>query len=287
MGKLVSELIESLANQAGIDTQSEGYIKLIQDKRLSEVAVPDDVEKAIFNGILTKEAAKNDKDVAGHFKVRYMKSAEVAQKRALKDLGVSDEIISELEKEVDTIKRIEMSYPKIAEFYKSTATSDEGGTKYKSLLTTHNQTLEKLQQLETTWSEKEKTWNSTMESREIDWEVNNLLNGYTLTDTIPSEDARFLINKKIKESPYIIRKDNGKIGVFQKENPDLVALEKNKPLSLKDITDVYVAPYLKKADTTKTNGKQTVDAGQANVSGQRGEALSKNAEALEKLGLKR
>jgi hypothetical protein len=288
MGKLISEFIDGLATQAGIDTSSDSYISLIQDKRLSEVSFPDEIEKAIYSGILTKESAKNDKDIAGHFKVRYMKSAEVAQKRALKEIGVSDDLISELEKEPDTIKRIEMSYPKIFESFKASNQSTTGAvddTKYKSLIATHNDTLKRLQEVESTWTEKEKTWKQTMDTREIDWQVNNMINNYSLTDSIPAEDSKFIINKKIKESPFLIKNENGKLNIYQKENPDLIAQEKNKPVTLKDVVDMYVAPYLKKSNPSNTQSQpvRQVVVEDKNISGQKSEAVGKNAESLRRL----
>lgn len=258
--QLLSELFDSFASKTGIDTTSEEYQAFIQDKRISEITVPENVASHLTQSVgnLTIDAAKNNSELAKHYKVKYLTTVDNHLKNFFKGKEVPEDFYSEIEAEPDTIKRVDKAMNKIYEYVESKASKKSGepnDAKYKELVEKHNALMAELNTEKSTWTQKEKQWQSDLENKEIDWQVDNMLASYQYSDSIPADDAKFLVKEKMKKLPYVFKKTENGIGVYQKENADLMAYaENNKPLSVKDILDKEVSPYTRKTPV-QSNGQ--------------------------------
>lgn len=284
------EFFSAIAVQAGIDTESTTFKSLIENEAFEKVTVPDEISTGIQNNLLNLSSAKNHPEVAKHFKGKYYDTTDRAFKKNLKASGMPDELINELDSEQDTIKKLEIGLSKYGEFVKSAFAKDGNSDKYQELVKKHNELQSQYNQAVEGFKTKENKWFSDLETKEVQWELNNMLNGYTYTDAIPADDVKLIANNKLNQLPYVFKKVEGKIGVFQKEHPDLVASKNNKPLTPKDVIEEVVSPYVKKSQSTttqkteSTTQQRTVVATEnANASTYAERNAGRNAEILAKL----
>jgi len=280
------DFIEALSNQAGIDTQSEDYNSFI--KTVDTLEIPETIASTIQGGLLTKHSAKNDAEIASHYKVKYYKTIDNGLKRTLRSVGVTDEMIAELESEPDTLKRLETALPKLVDITKnSVAPSGAKDEKYLKAVEEYNKLQKQYETTISDWQTKEKKWFSELENKEINWQINNQLGSYKFNDSLPSEDVKLIISNKLNNSPYILKMNEGKIGVYQKDNQDLVATKNNKTLEVKDVLDELASPYIAKAQAQAEPKKKVIETTTKSGNTTLEKNASENGSTLERLGLKK
>lgn len=282
----MSEFIEQLAAQTGLDTNSTEYQELIKDENLKKLEAPEGLNKLsslISNNLLSINTAKNHKDVAGHFKLRYYRNVEKKLGDYLRsNSGLDEDKIAEIEAEPDTLKRMELAFNNTVETVKATSTKNvKPDEKTKELSDKYNNLLGEYNTAKSSWTEKEKSWNSNLEKERIGWEIDKQLSSYKFSDTFSNDDARLLITNKLQSSPYVFKRDQtGKIGVYQKDNQDLLASDKNKTLEIKDVLDTFAAPYIKKAETNNSNSSQQRQTTTSTTPTKNGTMASRNADKV-------
>jgi len=256
-----SELISKLAKDAGIEQDNEALKAVLSDPKLSEVDLPDDFTGAITSKLMTLDSAKNNPDIAKAFKGQYLGTVNRDVEKFLKDNELPDEVIEQVQAESDSLARLRAAMKVYAEHKENT---------YKEQYLKNAPDAEKFKQREDELSnmvnklkgevalkdnEKanlRKELEQQFEQERVNWSINQQLAGYEFSDSIPKDDARLLINAKLSTLPYVFRKGtDGQIGVYQKDDPSLVAFEDNKELTVKDVLDKIAAPYLKKHEAPK------------------------------------
>lgn len=259
----MSEFIEQLAAQTGLDTNSEKFQEILKDESISKLEAPEGLNKLsslISENLLSINTAKNHKDVAGHFKLRYYRNVEKKLGDYLRNnSGLDEEKIAEIEAEPDTLKRMELAFNNTIETVKASAGKNfTPDGKVKEVTEKYNALLGDLNKIKSEYANKEKQWSDNLEKERTTWEIDKQLSSYKFSDNFSPEDAKLLISNKLSNSPYVFKRDNsGKIGVYQKENPELLASDKNKTLELKDVLDTFAAPYIKKVETNNNNNGGT------------------------------
>lgn len=268
----MSEFVKSLAAQTGLDENAPEFQDLLKDEAFTNSEVPDTISKLVpilSSSLLNINAAKNHKDVASHFKLRFYRNVDKALRENLLDSGLDEDSIAEIEKEPDTLNRLKTAFGKVNEVYKSKTPSPDG--KAKEIADKYNTLVNEFNTYKQSVASEKSKWQQDLESERVNWEVDSMIKSYQFSDSLPSDDAVLLLKNKLAQSPYVLKKVEGKIGVFQKDNPDLRAVSNNKVLEVKDLLDQFASPYVKKAQTPPTAGNQgrqiTPPASNANTFG--------------------
>lgn len=259
----MSEFVKSLAAQTGLDENAPEFQELLKDEGFTNSEVPDTISKLVpilSNSLLNINAAKNHKDVASHFKLRFYRNVDKALRENLMDNGLDDETIAEIEKEPDTLNRIKTAFGKLGEVYKSKSPAPDG--KAKEIADKYNGLVNEYNTFKQSVASEKSKWQQDLENERVNWEVDSMIKSYQFSDSLPADDAVLLLKNKLSQSPYVLKKVEGKIAVFQKDNPDLRAVSNNKVLEVKDLLDQFASPYVKKAQTSepKQSGTTTTTA---------------------------
>ena len=82
--------------------------------------------------------------------------------------------------------------------------------------------------------------------------MNSILNGKQFNDSMKKQDAIFLTMRAIEESDYILSLDeNLNQKVFQKNNPENIALIDGKEMTWENVIDEKSHDYTKKNDVPR------------------------------------
>lgn len=253
----LSEILGSLASQIGIDTEKDEIKSILSDKRLQEVSLPDDVANKFKTGFLTVDAAKNNSEINSHFKVKHYSAVDKRLENVLKSAELPKEDMEEFASIKGTLEKLDFILPRVKEHYeKKSPGAGKGNKEYEAMVEKYNALVKEKQDLATQFETTKQNFAKEKENLEIDFEVNNLLGSYQFGDAYPVEDVQYLIRKRLQEKPFIFKKTDGKVGVFQKDTPDLKAMKDNKELTLKGLLDELVTPYVKKTQTPPNRNGQ-------------------------------
>jgi len=119
--------------------------------------------------------------------------------------------------------------------------------KEKELAEKLNQLQARLGETENTWQQKLSQKEQEFENERVKYAVDSQLSTFSFSEAYPIEDVKLLVNSKLQASPYIFKRNGNKIGVYQKDNPELEAFDGAKRLELSDVLGKFVEPYLKKS----------------------------------------
>ena len=230
------QLIKEIAQSAGVEN-----FELSEDN-----TIPSEVVDTIKSNLITVDSARNNPDVAKHFKGQYLGTVNRELEKFLKDTGIDEQRVNELNSETDTLKRLRAGMNVYAEHLKNTP-DKKVSEKEKELAEKLNQLQARLGETENTWQQKLSQKEQEFENERVKYAVDSQLSTFSFSEAYPIEDVKLLVNSKLQASPYIFKRNGNKIGVYQKDNPELEAFDGAKRLELSDVLGKFVEPYLKKS----------------------------------------
>lgn len=243
----MSEILNSLASQLGLENEQD-LKKVLSDTRLTELQLPEELAGKFKSGFLTVNSAKNHAEVNAHYKVKHLKGIDNRLQQELKAVNAPEELLSELSGITDTLEKVKFVIPRLHEHYQGIV--NEGGKggdkKYQEMVEKYNATIKEKENLVKGFDQERTKWAGEKEQIETNYEINSLMGGYQFSENYNPDDVRVLIQRRLSEKPVIFKRVDGQLGVFQKENPDLRATKDNKELTIKDVLNEVVTPYLKK-----------------------------------------
>lgn len=246
----LSEFINDLLTLSGIESDNEHLKLFLADEKLQEFEIHEDLTKKVNNSLMTLESAKNNKDINDSFMGKFYGSIDVSTKRALKELGLPENKITELDKVTDTPKKIELAFKEISDHIK--AQVPETGDGDEELKKKNKELAEQVNTLTTKINEhpgileaREKELNSEFETKEISYKLGSMVSPYKYAEAYPIDFITFQVNNKLNESEFVINKD---MKLMQKSNSDLVAQKDNKEFTLTNFIEETISPYLLKSN---------------------------------------
>ncbi len=259
-----SNFLNKLAKDAGVDLESDALKALLSAPELSEVEIPDEITTQITGQLMTVASAKNNPDIAKHFKGQYLQTVNRDLSGFLKDSGIGQERIDELSKEPDTLKRLRAGLAEYKQYIAANTSNDnndETDKKIAELTGQINKLREEKAQEATSWQEKLTAQNTSFERERIEAIIQGKLGSYTFADTYPTDDVKVLVKSKIDSLPFLLKRVEGRnIEVFQKDNPEMKAFKDNEAIVFDGLIDEIVAPYLKKGNSDKTKTEKVINA---------------------------
>lgn len=251
---LLAETIKKLLTKAGFDTSSESYLKLIQAKELM-LEVPDDVDTSL-SGLMSFVEAKNNIEIKKHFKAEALDPFNKKAIEWLKEHGADEATIKAVADDVNTYNKVETAIKKIAEL-KSAAAG--GGKGEKAELEKKINELSATLSKATADAEKAKAdaiaeVTQRYENEFTELEINRIISGKQLPGQfgldVETKIAREFLNKKLEEKKAIVKKVDGKLKLFAKDDEKMLIFDNGKELDLDTLTDMALADnkFLKVSD---------------------------------------
>lgn len=246
---LVSEVINTLAKQSGVDIESEGFKLFLSDPKLNELFIDDSFIKQIQSSLMTFEVAKNNPDLQKHFTGSALGGIDNALRRALKNINAPKEIMDILSGDETTLKKSEALIEAVKTHYEK---PQDDADKEKILKENQelgrqvNELTETVNGFPSQIEKAQKELQTKHDGEVMNFNVTSKLSKYKFSSTMPLEDINLLVGNKISQMPYILKKTGNDIKVYQKDHPDLLAQEDNKEVTIEGILDTIVSPYLDK-----------------------------------------
>jgi hypothetical protein len=218
---------------------------------IPELELPENFNDEFHKNYLTLLSAKNNPDLMGHFKGKYLSSADLKIKNGFLANGGTEEEFNELKsQEPDTLKLVDLIFDKVKDS-KSVQNPGSGNKEFEKYKADTAKQIENLlgekdafdSKLESVVSETNSKWIGRLKKEA----VNSRLNSKTYNNGMDKEDAIYLINRKIEDSNFVLALDselNEK--VYDKINPEMEAIVDGKNVSWDSVLDLYSLPYTQK-----------------------------------------
>lgn len=218
---------------------------------IPEVVLPENFNDEFHKKYLTLLSAKNNTELMGHFKGKYLSSTDLKLKKVFIDNGGTEEEFSKLKtQEPDTLKLVDLIFDKVKSS-KSLENPIKDNKEFEKYKADTSKQIENLlaekdandEKLDSIVSETNSKWIGRLR----DTQINSILNGKTYNNGMEKEDAVYLTMKKIDASPYILALDSDlKEKVYDRDNPENEAIVDGKNISWGFVTDKYSEPYTQK-----------------------------------------
>jgi hypothetical protein len=260
MALKASELINKLAQMAGIAPDSDLLKAIDTNADLSKFVVADEVANPILSNLYTVESAKENPTVKNHFWALAHKAIDSETAMKFKELGIDDATIEEINKaEKSTAKRQIQFAKKLAELESKKVSAIPDTEKHKKLTDEINALNEKIVNLN-------KANESTIaklagEKQDIikDFKYNELFKTKEYSDSIPkelqSQVAKLAFENGLKKNNYKVAFEGDNLRLLTAD--DTKVFVNNKELTVDSFADsVFAENKLLKvsAPPVKTNG---------------------------------
>jgi hypothetical protein len=221
--------------------------------KIPEVELPETFNKDFHKQYLTPVSAKNNEDVAYHYRKKYLSTVDSRTKAGFLAIGGTEDTFNEIKaSEPDSMKLIDLVLSEVAKLKSNTnaPSQDKAHEAYK--VETAKQIAELLKgkaSYEDNLKEAVKTANVQSNEKLRNVTISSILNGKSFNDSIKREDAILLTMNNISNSPYVLTLDeNLKQKVYSKDEPENLALENGVEMTWDNVLDKYSLPYTKKND---------------------------------------
>lgn len=243
---LIGELINNLAQKAGVDADSPELKSLLASPELASVSVPDELSTTIDRGLLNIEAAKNNHP---DIKRKYQADIYDGMDKQLMALIASDTFdesdIAEIKAEAKTTKKLEMIVAKL-KAAKSTAKGADKEEINRQLTAAHEAARLAKEEVTNVRSEYEGKIKDIHRGAAIKAVFNNYK---TIYDELPGEirvaTMEAIINKSLQDKNAELRTDeNGNLQLVGKDGNNVFGSD-HRQLSPQSFLDQSFAPILK------------------------------------------
>lgn len=243
--KNLREFIKSISENIDL-----GEFKI---ESIPEVELPENFNDDFHNQFLTMTAAKNNSELMGHFKGKYLSSADLKIKNGFIANGGTEEEFNILKaQEPDSLKLVDLVFNKVKERKSLENTNSKPDKEFEAY---KKETIKQFEELKAAKENLEATLQEKIIARDSEWEnrfktskVNEVLSGIKFDSSIPSDDLKLIINSKLNQSNYLIKMQEGQFKVYKKDAPDSLALKDGKELQLEDVISEISKPYTAKND---------------------------------------
>ena len=249
----LSEFINSLAEISGVTAED---MKSFVEK-LPEADVPEMFCEKFNKAYFTVDAAKNEPALQSHFKGKYLDSVDRAIGGVAKTV-LPEEVMDQITEEKDSLKKAKLTVSKLVEFYQNELKTNSKGKSSEDmqrLSAKVNELNDLIAQKDAAYASEKIKLIEGFESERLLTKVNERISSHQFSDNFKPEDVKYLVQKKIQDSPYLFKVCEGKYQVYNKETPDTLAYKNNKAVQMNDVIDELASPYIKKAENHIENKK--------------------------------
>lgn len=223
---------------------------------IPELELPENFNDDFHKKYLTITAAKNNSELMGHFKGKYLSSTDLKLKNGFIANGGTEEEFNALkEQEPDTLKLFDLVFDKVKEAKPTVNNNIKPDKEFESY---KKETIKQIEELKAEILTKDEVHSSKMNETIVSYQdkiktakINELLSGIKFDSTIPNEDLKLILNSKINASPYLIKVEEDEFKIYDRAEPDNLALKDGKELQLSEVIAELAQPYTAKNDQPK------------------------------------
>ena len=263
------DFITSLATLAGIPTENENFVKVMANKELATADFPDELASGMLGKLLTFEAAKNNSEIAKHFKAEALNAVDGKLLDYVSKYELGDDFSA-------TLKNTQGSYNKMDKFTDAlnkrfseqleAAKNITDDPKMKDKIQEHIEMINKLNgelsAIKESHVERSKLddLKDGYEGMILNEKLNNKLSSYDYalptSKEVNIKTALSLLENSFTDKSVKVVNDEGTLKLRTSDDMDYFL--ESKKISLTDFIDTMMADHklLKVSDATKptTNG---------------------------------
>lgn len=247
MAKQLKDLITLIASKANIDlAQDASFADLLS----ANVTVSDDAFAKVesgFSSLLTIEAAKNNSQLAAHFKAAALLPADTEINNLLNELGFDDTVKGEFTSEKSTYKKIGLLAKKVQELTAAKA-SAKGGDK-----DTFQKEIDRLNAAiaseKTAAQQAIASANENANSAILEYAIDSILGTKNYSDAIPASvrvtTAKTLLQQEFQKRGIkpVYNSQDRTIKLVKADNPELEYYDNNSKVGLDELTDNILSAH--------------------------------------------
>lgn len=121
--------IINLAKKAGVNTDDAAVKDLTGYTELAKIEIDDSLANSLETNLLTVDSAKNNRDIANHFKAQAFNGLDAELDAVMAELGLGDDVKTEMKAITSSTKRAASLAKKIKELEAAKAGADNKGEK--------------------------------------------------------------------------------------------------------------------------------------------------------------
>lgn len=121
--------ILNLAKKAGVNTDDAAVKDLTGYTELAKIEIDDSLANSLETNLLTVDSAKNNRDIANHFKAQAFNGLDAELDAVMAELGLGDDVKTEMKAITSSTKRAASLAKKIKELEAAKAGADNKGEK--------------------------------------------------------------------------------------------------------------------------------------------------------------
>jgi len=239
------ELLSNLATAAGVAKDNPQLIDVLSNSELASKPIPTEIATQITANLMTKDAARNNGEIKGHFYKTFASGFDEKLKEFITDFGLDDTTQAQIFAEDSVFKKYERLREKLKDAYSTAKNSttvsgkkeaEEEIRKLNADLAAAKTAIEQARQEEAT-----KWINDIKESQ-----LENMLGSYEYSnDKVPKstsiEVAKAILNRKISDSKLNPVFDPKTKSFRLLTESGLEHFNGNTPVAFKDFMDSTVA----------------------------------------------
>jgi hypothetical protein len=262
----LGNLLNSLFKASGIDTNSDEVKAILSNGSIANYPIPDKVETSIMNGLLTRDAAKNDKQVTDYFFKTFADRGDGILDETLNLMGLDPETAKEIKSADGVFKRYQKAVEKVRDLTEKKFQSNSGTEKaalenqIRALNADIANTKNEIQaKVEAAKSEKDNYYQPLIKNKELDTFLSSYDFGFMPKETpkkVVYSVAKSLLEEKAKENGYKIDYDFNNSDWTFKHSDGREVFVNNSPLLFKDFASKVFAEngLLKVSGANTPNG---------------------------------
>jgi len=257
----VQEFLKDVATKAKIDPTNPDFATVIGASGLKEIELPPAFVAEFHKHFLTRDAAKNDKDIfdeherTARGKFYGILDNKVGQFLTFFGDYLTDDQKNEITKAVDTPTKFDLINKylpgSIQEKIKVPATKHTSEEEKRRLEEDYNKKLKETKEaVEKEWTEKLKAKDREVESEQIGSFIKQKIFSYNLMDKIPGGKDRAatgIISEISDEYSLVYQKGVG-VHLRQKDDPEKDVYIKSDKITLETVLNEKLKDYVKKSD---------------------------------------
>lgn len=272
----LTDFLNSVAGKTNQQT-NENFVALLKDAALQNVEINDDLARAMDSSLMSLNGAKNNDEVARHFKALALKSADDRLNAFAQALNIADD---DFTAENNTYKRIDLLRDKVQNLLKDSPILANNAQEV-ARLTRELKSLE--QKLTAATQDKDAALQSLkaehakeMLSQLVNFELSGKQYSNTAIENATNVTiARAVLQDALAKKGAIVVNENGSLQLKQAANPELSLLDDgNRPVSFSDFTNQTLAA----AHLLKVNDGNTGANNSSSNSGRAGNIIIPPAE---------
>jgi hypothetical protein len=240
----IGELINSLAQKAGLAVDDANLKKLLEAPELASVQVPDEVGAALDTGLLSIEAAKNNHpDIKRKYFAEAFNGIDNQLIRLIETDTFSDEELAEIKAEKSTVKKAELIVAKLKAQKAAKPNNDEINRQLAAAHEAARLAKDEVASVKAEYESKIKTIHTKAAIR-------NLMAGYkTIYDDLPADirsaSMEAIVQKALQDKQAeLVADEHGNLTLMAKDGSNVFG-SNHVQLTPQSFLDQTFAPILK------------------------------------------